>query len=53
MAKRHITIAVAVYLFAFSVTLRIFLTAHRLAALAIILAVWAALALWLRFGGAQ
>lgn len=53
MAKRHITIAFAVYLLAFAVTLRIFLTGHHFAALAIILAVWAVLTAWLRFGGAQ
>ena len=52
-AKRHITIAIAGYLLAFAVTLRIFVNRHHFAALGIILAIWAVLTVWLRFGGGQ
>ena len=46
MAKRHVTTAIAVYLVAFAVTLRIFLVGYHATALLILVAVWAVIAVW-------
>lgn len=53
MTRRPIATAIAVFLVAFAVALRIFLSGHHAAALLIVVCVWAILAVWLRFGGAQ
>jgi hypothetical protein len=48
---RRLLGAGVIYLLFFAVALRLFLTGRHVAALVLVLVVWAALSLWLRFGG--